>query len=230
MFVVKLLGDQQSLLVSAAIKGLSLIGSVAPLGLPNGSSTTKDEKMDVDGEFFLFKKYNDLFNSIFADASPAPSTKTSVSDTVFRLLKSAHTKAKTREEAAICLGYLAIGDGAFFVESNLKQFRTLLKLSKDTALNIAIAQGIVYTILGREDLQPAAEDEVNPHCGDALLTDFLNAIIRAVPDPHPCSRNASSIWLLALVKNLAKRPSVYQHKQLLQWAFTELLSDDSGKL
>lgn len=152
-----------------------------------------------------------------------------MSATIFRLLKSAHTKAKTREEAAICLGYLAIGDGAFFVRTNLNEFRTLLKLTKDTALNIAIAQGIVYSILGREDLRPADENEVNPHCDDALLTDFINAIVRAVPDPHPCSRSSSSIWLLAVVKNLGKRPSVYKHKQLLQFAFTELLSDDSGK-
>lgn len=48
-FVVKLLGDQQSLLVSAAIKGLSLIGSAAPLCLPDGGSGVKDEAMEVDG-------------------------------------------------------------------------------------------------------------------------------------------------------------------------------------
>lgn len=100
-----MLGEQQPLLVSAGIKGLSLIGSAAPLVL---SDSTVDSDMDVDG----------------ADTP----TKQQVSDTVFRLLKSAHTKAKTREEAAICLGYLAIGDGAFFVESNLKQFIGLVKL------------------------------------------------------------------------------------------------------
>lgn len=103
--LVKLLGEQQPLLVSAGIKGLSLIGSAAPLvlGAAPGASD-----MDVDG-------------------AETP-TKQRVSDTVFRLLKSAHTKAKTREEAAICLGYLAIGDGEFFVQSNLKQFIGLVKL------------------------------------------------------------------------------------------------------
>lgn len=108
--------------------------------------------------------------------------------------------------------------------------------SKDTALNIAIAQGIVYTVLGKEDVhesdqtaQAAAGSSLeNIHCNDTTLTEFLNAVINAVSDPHPCSRNATSIWLLALVKNLSQRPCIYKRKQLLQYAFTELLSDDSG--
>lgn len=103
--------------------------------------------------------------------------------------------------------------------------------SKDTALNIAIAQGIVYTVLGREDhiVVSAADNKPNPHCSPAMVTEFLNAVIAVVADPNPASRNATAIWLLALVKNLAHLPEVYQRKQLLQFAFTELLSDDSGK-
>lgn len=103
-------------------------------------------------------------------------------------------------------------------------------------MNIAIAQGIVYTILGHEDVHDGSENTTtsddtfaNPHCDDAILTEFLNGIITAVSDPHPFSRNSSAIWLLALVKNLSKRSCVYKRKQVLQYAFTELLSDDSGK-
>lgn len=223
-FTVKLLGEQQPMLVSAGIKGLSLIGSAAPLVLVDGTDASKttnnappeSSAMDVDEDV------------------TAP-TKLQVSDRIFRLLRSAHTKAKTREEAAVCLGYLAIGDGAFFAQSNLTQFIGLVKLSKDTALNIAIAQGIVYTVLGREDHQivdnvsVAMDDVSNPHCTDEMLSVFLKAVIAVVADPNPASRNATAIWLLALVKNLGNRPAVYTRKQLLQFAFTELLSDDSGE-
>lgn len=167
-----------------------------------------------------------------------------MSTTIVKLVKSAHSRQKIREDAAACLGYLAIGDGQFFVSVNLTAFLSMLRLSKDTTLNIAIAQGIVYTVLGHEDVHDdnavaaatnmktdiAAEEhlQMNAHCDEAVLTAFLNAIINAVADPHPCSRNASSIWLLALVKNLARHPCIYKRKQLLQFAFTELLSDDSG--
>lgn len=104
--------------------------------------------------------------------------------------------------------------------------------SKDTALNIAVAQGIVYTVLGREDhiVVAAADNVPNPHCSSAMLTTFLNAVIAVVADPNPASRNATAIWLLGMVKSLAHLPEVYQRKQLLQFAFTELLSDDSGKM
>lgn len=101
-------------------------------------------------------------------------------------------------------------------------------------MNIAIAQGIVYTVLGHEDHQLASAahkltDAENPHCTDAMLTEFITSVINFVADPNPASRNATAIWLLALVKNLGARPAIYQRKQLLQFAFTELLSDDSGE-
>lgn len=53
-FTVSLLTEQQPLLVSAAIKGISLIGSSTPLPLQEAENTTKpdsDSKMEVDGIF-----------------------------------------------------------------------------------------------------------------------------------------------------------------------------------
>lgn len=120
----------------------------------------------------------------------------------------------------------------FFFFQNLSFFRQ----SRDAALHIALAQGIVFTILGHEktvneqdeqQISGASETE-NPHCSDEMLGDFVNRIIKVVPAPNPASRLASGIWLLALVKNCSNRPSIFKRKQILQYAFTELLSDDSG--
>lgn len=117
--LIEHLNDQQPLLVSAAISGISLIGSVIKLPLPerqnDGSSNETvenyefKEKMDVDGESKDF-------------------TKAHVAQTILRLLKSAHSRQKIREEAALCLGHLAIGDGAFFTHANLNEFIKLIKL------------------------------------------------------------------------------------------------------
>lgn len=77
-----LLSEQQPLLVSAAIKGISLIGAATVLPIPD------TEPMEVD-------------NSVTSIS------KSSLASTIFRLVKSAHTKAKLREDAAVCLGKLA---------------------------------------------------------------------------------------------------------------------------
>lgn len=103
-------------MVSAAIKGISLIGSVSHLPIPNGSSSAEildydaNEKMDIDGETTI--KY----------------TKKYVVQKVFRLMKNANSRAKIREDAALCLGYLAIGDSSTFVAGNLKGFLSIIAL------------------------------------------------------------------------------------------------------
>lgn len=104
--------------------------------------------------------------------------------------------------------------------------------TKDAALNIAIAQSIVLTVLGHEvDGKVDATDlQVNAHCDDKCFDEFLSSIIRMVADPNPASRHSTGIWLLALVKNCAKRAPITKRIDVLQYAFTELLSDDSGKL
>lgn len=81
-----------------------------------------------------------------------------------------------------------------------------------------------------ENGEETVTEIINPHCNDKALDAFLNSIMRMVSDPSPASRNATAIWLLALVKNCSKRAPIYSHKQILQFAFTELLSDDSGKI
>lgn len=118
--LIERLGDQQPLLVSAALKGLALIGSVAPLPLSDRSNDeasdlseistyNPDEKMDVDEE-------------------PKELTKSIVAHKVLYLLRSAHSRPKTKEEAAHVLGSLAIGDGAFFTKGNLDAFIKMVKL------------------------------------------------------------------------------------------------------
>lgn len=101
--------------------------------------------------------------------------------------------------------------------------------TKDVALNIAIAQSIVLTVLGHEpDTTVPDTDKSNPYCDDKQFGEFLNSIIIQCRDLNPASRHSTGIWLLALIKNCSKREAIYKRKDILQYAFTELLSDDSG--
>lgn len=124
--LIENLSDQQPLLVSAALNGISLIGSVIPLPLalqPDGPTYDCNERMDIDG-----------------DNAPKKFTKANVAQTVLRLLKSAHSRPKIREEAAVCLGFLAVGDGAYFTQGNLDAFIKLIKLVGGGTLSVGRTQ------------------------------------------------------------------------------------------
>lgn len=158
------------------------------------------------------------------------STKLLIFNVIFSLLRSTSVRAKIREEAAKCLGYLAIGDGKYFTQRNLEKFLSMVKIQKDAALNIAISEAIVNTLSGYDvNSGPPTKEFSNFYCNDKEFETFLNALIRLVTEPNPHCRQAVSVWLLALVKHCNERPAILNKKQMLQFAFTELLSDDSGK-
>ncbi|XP_055855013.1 proteasome-associated protein ECM29 homolog [Episyrphus balteatus] len=212
--LVKMLCETQPLLVSAAIKGISMIGRTV-------------EIPDFDVEIPL-QKEDENDDAMDEDKTASVSTKFIIFGVIFGLLRSSSVRAKIREDACKCLGSLAIGDGLHFTTKNLDKFLSLVKVQKDAALNIAISEAIVSTINGYDpSCGPPKADFVNPHCDDKAFEKFLNALVKIVTDPNPNSRQASAVWLLAVVKHCSSRPSVLAKKQLLQFAFTELLSDDS---
>lgn len=103
---VEHLTHQQQLLISASINGLGLIGSVICLPLPDAVA---DEPMDIS-------------------VVPNEFSKQNVGKKLLHLIRSAHSRQKIREEAAHCLGYLAVGDPATFTHWNLNEFIKMLKL------------------------------------------------------------------------------------------------------
>lgn len=215
----KMLCETQWLLVSAAVKCTSMIGKTVEI--PNVQVEIQVQCNNDDGDDEELAEYKSI----------EASTKMIIFGVVFQLLRSTSARQKIREEAAKCLGYLAIGDGAHFTKKNLEKFLTLAKVQKDAALNIAISEAIVITLCGYDvNKGPPSEGFDNVHCSDVDFEQFLNSLIHLVTEPNPQSRQAISVWLLAVVKHCSNRPAVLRKKQLLQFAFTELLSDDSGRL
>ncbi|XP_058466922.1 proteasome-associated protein ECM29 homolog [Malaya genurostris] len=205
--LISLLNDQQSLLQSASIRGLSLIGSTSKLPLSSESTREDTDKMDTD--------QNDA------------NTKAGLFKALITLLQSGHTKAKIREDVAHCLGYLAIGDQEFFAKRLLDSFLGMLKLTKDPALHIAMGQALVYTIQGLSSGQRRADQDAEGNVSDETLNWFLIELVRKVNEPHAYLKQACAIWLLAIVKNCSKRKPVKNNRQIMQLAFTDLLSEDN---
>ena len=202
-YLVKLLTDQKSLLVLAAIKGISLIG--CSIELPLEEVETKEptqDKMDIDD---------------------AQNTKNYVFKTIFQLLKSSQTKQKVREDSAHCLGHLSIGDRKFFSKKVINAFLDLKRSTKDAAIHIAIAQGLVFTVAGDENLPK----EIQFIEDDELLTSLISELVKIVPEVNVCSRQAVALWLLAVIKACAHRKPVLEKRRVLQMAFTNLLNEDN---
>lgn len=202
-YLVKLLSDPKSLLNLAAIKGISLIGCSIELPLDEiPEQQESKDKMDVDD---------------------GQGTKNYVFKTIFQLLKSSQTKQKVREDSAHCLGHLSIGDRRFFAKKVIAGFLDLKRSTKDAAIHIAIAQGLVFVVAGDENL-PKQIEFVDD---DEILSALLSDLVKIVPEVNVCSRQAVALWLLAVVKACAHRQPVLNKRTVLQMAFTNLLSEDN---
>ncbi|KAG5667004.1 hypothetical protein PVAND_015007 [Polypedilum vanderplanki] len=200
---VKLLSEQKSLLLSAAIEGISLFSVHFKLPFEDLNKEKSDEQMEVDDEF----------------------SKEYVLSTIVQLLKSTQTRQKIREESALCLGYLAIGDHEFFAKRTLTHFLDLKRITKDAAIHIAIAQGLSLITSGDKNL-PKEVDQSSTN-DDQLLDWLLTELIKIVPEINVCSRQAISLWLLAIVQSCSNRVPVLNKRMTLQMAFTHLLSEDN---
>nr|XP_014085277.2 proteasome-associated protein ECM29 homolog [Bactrocera oleae] len=216
--IVKMMHESQWLLVAAAVKCISMIGKMAVI--PN---------VEVEILVPVAGDKNDDDDNIEYETAKA-STKLLIYHDIYTLLRNVSVRARVREDAARCLGYLAIGDGEFFTQRNLDKFLAIIKTQKDVALNIAISEAMVATLNGydinaSDDF--ASNHKSNPYCNDEMFEKFMMSLVRLVPEPNVHSRQASSVWLLALIKNCSHRPAVLKNKEILQFAFTELLSDDS---
>lgn len=201
--LVKLLTDPKSLLVLAAIKGLDHIGCSIELPLEEvDEQEAPQDKMDVD---------------------IAQNTKNYVFKTIFQHLKSSQTKQKVREDSAHCLGHLSIGDRKFFAKKVVNAFLDLKRSTKDAAIHIAIAQGLVFTVFGDENLPKEI------HCSedDELLTYLLSELVKIVPEVNVCSRQAVALWLLGVTKACAHRQPIIKKRRIIQMAFTNLLNEDN---
>lgn len=100
----------------------------------------------------------------------------------------------------------------------------LKRLSKDAALHIAIAQGLSLIVSGDKNLP----NEITQNKNDDELLDWLVVeLVKIVPEINVCSRQAISIWLLAIVQSCSVRAPILNRRKTLQMAFTHLLSEDN---
>ena len=158
---------------------------------------------------------------------------------LMELVKSGKIGMKLRERAALALGQLCIGDVEFSCRQDiLDGFLDSAREIKDIELHFTIGQALVYATLGPlsargRNLWKVAESEFqaskcNPNASDNQVQYVLTALIdKHTLSTHPSEKQASCIWLLALVKQAKDHELVKSSLMKIQSAFMGLLGDSN---
>lgn len=210
------LKESHPMILSSAIKGISFIAQETELPIP--AENAKD--MEVDSA---------------APASKAPVTsKEDLLNGLLKLIAGNSTKQKLREDACDCLASLTFIDAAYFTKPILGRFLKMNRLTKDPAIHIAMGQTIVKIIVGANEILDVFDEEGKVSAKatekfpdsdlDWLLLELVDLVNREL---HPYSRQMACIWLLGIVKSCSQRELIRRRRELLQLAFTELLTEDN---
>lgn len=197
------INDPENLIKFAGIKSLSLIGRLVKL--PN----------------MPFEKFDNVKLTNFESEESESKIKCLSFHLLSSILRSSNYKSKLREESALCLGYLAIGDCEYFTSRSLNGFINIIKLGKDPAINIAIGNAFSMAVNGVEYFDGLTSSQ------EKYIIEYLNKLIYLVKDQNPHSRESVAVWLLSLVKHCSHHKYMKTMRIYIQMAFISLLSDNN---
>lgn len=108
--------------------------------------------------------------------------------------------------------------------------------TKDVEVHLTVGESLVCCVQGQAS--PEARDAWNTlpsehkvgftKESDELLAWLLEELFKLAVSPHPNSRQAVCIWLLALLKHNAERAPVREKLPTIQNAFMDFLSENNG--
>ncbi|XP_012280899.1 proteasome-associated protein ECM29 homolog isoform X2 [Orussus abietinus] len=197
------LTDSSMLLVSAATEGIGNIGKAFALPIPS-----EDDKE-------LNKK--------------------AVVDTLFLILTNVKTSGKVKEKAALALGCLCVGEEFPHATFIAEKFISLAAETKDVEIHLTVGESLVCCVQGEASpkgrdawtMLPTEYSVPYSEGSNELLKLVLDKLLKLSNVPHPHSRQAVCIWLLALVKHNAKRKEIVDKTCEIQNAFTGFLSENN---
>lgn len=203
--LVKVIDEKSPLLSSGACTAIGEIGRNGALPLPEG------EGDGGDGEI----------------------TKLSVVNNLLAIVRSGKENAKSKERAALCLGQLCVGEEKFPHRKTAIDGLLSSIQSKQLDLHFSIGEALVFAAQGptspaARDLWTETEEEFKARISsveDEVAWYLKTVLDQYVPNVNPHVRQASSIWLLALVKKCSSHEALQSQLIELQGAFMRLLSE-----
>ncbi|XP_075970288.1 proteasome-associated protein ECM29 homolog [Anticarsia gemmatalis] len=223
------LSSPQTLLINSSVSAISLLVRCSGLPLPDSSSK---QATHLQGE--------NPFNINSNDVTDDDVTKFLVADRLFKIVGNAKLPSKVKERALYTLGLMCCGERLSFAKQIVMGFLQMAKDSKEFEIHLQIGESLVlcvegvnsnenrdlWTELPREGAAKVRDTEALKE-NDVLLEWLLGELFKIGRHPHPHSRQATSIWLLALLKNCPEREPIKTKLQVLQNVFMDFLSENS---
>merc|ERR1719483_652930 len=206
--LIQQLDSPQNLLLGSGCLAIAELGRCGPLPLPDSS-----------------------------EGDSSVQSKLSLVTKLLALVKSNKTSMRVRERAALAAGSLCLGDKNFpHRRLLLESFIELASEVKDVELHFTIGDALVHCALGplspsARDVWTVSEDEFTPMDAGAGA-DQLEWLVsqlteKSTRSTHPNIKQASCLWLLALVKHCITQPAVQSKLLAIQGAFMGLLGDNN---
>lgn len=225
------LSSPQVMLISTSCTAIPILVRYTALPLPN-ISQKQESLIQTDNPF----KINQSDSTIIDEEI----TKFSIADKLFKIVGNAKIPSKVKERSLFTLGLMCCGERLSFAKEIVKGFLQMAKDSKEFEIHLQIGESLVLCVEGVNsnenrdlwtELPKEGEDKVKDQEAlkenDELLKWLLLELFKIGKHPHPHSRQATSIWLLALLKNCPEREPVKNSLQHLQDVFMDYLSENS---
>lgn len=137
------------------------------------------------------------------------------------IMNNTKLTTKLREKSIKTLGLLCVGEKFTHVQDILQGLLNTAKDTKDVEVHFTIGESLVMCVHGCAS--PLAQNPwitpINQHCDvtdNNNLVFLLDELLNYAKQPHPNIRQASSIWLLALIKACGKCEPITNRLQSLQ--------------
>ncbi|XP_059487966.1 proteasome adapter and scaffold protein ECM29 [Neocloeon triangulifer] len=172
---------------------------------------------------------------LLADGSNEDPSKLDVANKLLGIIRNVKLPIKVKEEAAQAVGLLCVGEDFPHRRVIIQNLLDTAKESREVDAHLMVSDTLVTCALGpggpnSRDLWTVSEEDfsVSPETDLTHVEWLLEQLLdKMVPDLHPASRQASCIWLLAIVKNCHSLKPVACRRAIIQGAFMDLLSDNN---
>ncbi|CAG9835676.1 unnamed protein product [Diabrotica balteata] len=215
--LVPFLKHQNALLVSAACTSIGLIGRVCDLpledGKPKENGSPDAKKMAIDTV-----------------------TKMDIINELLDVMNNTKLSPKVREKAARSLGLLCVGGKFPHSREVLQGLLNTAKETKDIEVHFTIGESLVMCCQGiwspeaRNPWTTLPKDYIplvsEPQADDSLEW-LLGELLSLAQQSHPNSKQASAIWLLAVIKCCGEREPITKRLKQLQNVFMGFLSENN---
>lgn len=219
--ITRFLSHQNALLIGAACVSIGLIGKSAPLPLDNGrdASGSPDAKRPTNANISKIELVKQLLD----------------------VMNNNKLNSRIREKAAKALGLICVGEYFPHTREVIQGLIGTAKETKDVEVHFTIGESLVMCI--QSVWSPEARDawqtpptEFTPF--DVMqegpsyenLEWLLQELFKFSKLPHPNVRQATCIWLLALLKSSPDKEPIKKSLPRIQNAFMDFLGENNGTI